>query len=741
MNVEHTSNAPAAQEPSFGVADVLGILRKNWWLLLLLAAACATAAGFYSYGQTKIYRAATTIQIDPTPPKPLGQDVQGAVDIGTTVYGNSQYYQTQYEILESRHLAMSTVRRLGLHLDPTFVLNLPPDAQLEPKQQVAFTEDQARAAISRRLTVVPAKDSRLVTLFFEDADPERAKRVLRTLVEIYIDDNVDGALASTKVAAEWLDEQLDKLKDELSESELALHTYKRDKQILSVSLDDQSNMLSSEMQQLSGALTQVRTQLEALRSREAQLADIDVANPTTLPSRELLESAVLNTLRASFIQASQDLNSLLGRGKGNRHPDVVAAAANVEINREALLAEVANIREALQREVKAKQAEEIGLSGLLGRAKAQALELNRLALEYRRLERAKENTEKVYSLVLERSKESDLTRHMRFNNIRFVDEAFASLSPIRPRNGLNIIVGGISGLLLGLMLAFGRHWLDRTFKTGEDVEEKLGLPLLGVLPRTSKGFKAKPGRGRRRTVGDELIVHEKPNSNAAEAARALRTNLMFASPDRVQKTLVVTSGGPFEGKTTVACWVATALAQTGKKVLLLDCDLRRPRVHQIFKRTNDLGVSTFMVSPELLASADLRTEVPNLDVMTAGPGVPNPAEVLHSERFEALLNQLKNKYDHVVIDTPPVNAVTDAAILSTKADGTMLVIRAHSTPRDSARHSARALVDVTNNLLGVVLNAFDQRHAGYRYGYGYGAYRYQYYYGNREAGDRAASTT
>src|SRR5690606_26687042 len=137
-------------------------------------------------------------------------------------------------------------------------------------------EDQARAAISRRLTVVPAKDSRLVTLFFEDADPERAKRVLRTLVEIYIDDNVDGALASTKVAAEWLDEQLDKLKDELSESELALHTYKRDKQILSVSLDDQSNMLSSEMQQLSGALTQVRTQLEALRSREAQLADIDV---------------------------------------------------------------------------------------------------------------------------------------------------------------------------------------------------------------------------------------------------------------------------------------------------------------------------------------------------------------------------------------------------------------------------------------------------------------------------------
>jgi capsular exopolysaccharide synthesis family protein len=236
------------------------------------------------------------------------------------------------------------------------------------------------------------------------------------------------------------------------------------------------------------------------------------------------------------------------------------------------------------------------------------------------------------------------------------------------------------------------------------------------------------------------VVHEKPSSNAAEAARALRTNLMFAAPDKPQRTLAVTSGGPLEGKTTVACWVATAIAQAGKRVVLIDCDLRRPRVHKIFKRNNDIGVSTLLLEEHPLANTlpgtQFSTQIPNLDVITSGPGVPNPAELLQSERFEHFLSALTERYDRVVIDTPPVNAVTDAAILSARVDGTLLVVRAHATTRDSARHSARTLTDVGSNLLGIVLNAYDESRAGY--GYGYGGYRYQYYYyGDREDEKRA----
>ncbi len=454
----------------------------------------------------------------------------------------------------------------------------------------------------------------------------------------------------------------------------------------------------------------------------------DITDPTELPAQELLDSQVLKGLRADYIRAKQQKEALVGAGKGENHPSVRAAASVVEISRTALLAEVKNIREALRRDVDAKRREEGGLAGLFSRAKTQALELNRLGLEYRRLERSKNNTEKVYSLVLERSKESDLTRYMRFNNIRVIDDALAARSPIKPRTPLNLALGGALGLFFGFFAAFGRNALDRTFKSGEDVESHLGLTMLGVLPLTSNpGRRAR--RGKRAILGDELVIHRKPNSSAAEAARALRTNLMFTSPDNPQQLLMVTSGGPLEGKTTVACWIATAMAQAGKKVLLIDSDLRRPRLHRIFGRTNDRGVSTYLLEESALEQDNLASEVPNLDVITAGPGVPNPAELLQSERFGSLLAKLRQRYDRIILDTPPVNAVTDAAILSTKVDGVLLIVRAHTTTRDSARHSVRALVDVSDKLLGVVLNAFDQRRAGY--GYGYGAYRYQYYYGSR----------
>jgi capsular exopolysaccharide synthesis family protein len=485
----------------------------------------------------------------------------------------------------------------------------------------------------------------------------------------------------------------------------------------------------------------VRTDLEGLLARYDQLQQVNVTDPVDLPAQELLQSTVLTSLRADYQRAKQQVNALIGSGKGERHPEVAGATAQLDLSKTALLAEVNNIKEALRRQLESKKQESKGLDRLFERAKARALELNRLGLEYRRLERAKDNTEKVYSLVLERSKESDLTRFMRFNNIRVVDEAYVDPEPVQPRTGLNVAVGGALGLLLGFAAAFGRNALDRSLKTSRDIEEHLDHPLLGVLPRTQPDLpKNSASRGRRGAAGDELVVHEKPSSNAAEAARALRTNLMFAAPDKPQRTLAVTSGGPLEGKTTVACWVATAIAQAGKRVVLIDCDLRRPRVHKIFKRNNDIGVSTLLLEEHPLANTlpgtQFSTQIPNLDVITSGPGVPNPAELLQSERFEHFLSALTERYDRVVIDTPPVNAVTDAAILSARVDGTLLVVRAHATTRDSARHSARTLTDVGSNLLGIVLNAYDESRAGY--GYGYGGYRYQYYYyGDREDEKRA----
>ncbi len=739
MSREPNENPAFSAAAQHGLWEFLGIVTKNWWVIALLFVLGAAGAGFYSYGQTKIYQAQITVQIDPSPPKPLGQEVQSVVDVGTGYVNNRDYYKTQYDILKSRTLALKTVQRLGLQRDDSFIQNLPigsatTDLELTDRERL----ERARQELQKRMTVSPVRESRLVEVFFEDAEPERAERILRTLVDIYIDDNVDSVLASTSIAAEWLDEQRQKLKNELSDNELALHEYKKENQIQAVSMEDQNNMLRDEMHQLNQALTMVRTQLQTLQARYEQLQQVNVTDPTELPAKELLDSEVLKALRADYIRAKQQRQSLLGAGKGEKHPEVLAAASVEKISRQALLAEVDNIREALRRDIAGKRQEENGLRGLFSRAKTQALELSRLSLKYRRLERSKNNTEKLYDLVQERSKESDLTRHMRFNNIRVIDDALASRLAVKPRTPLNVAVGGVFGLFLGFFAAFGRNALDRTFKGGEDVETHLGLTMLGVLPLTSNpGRRAR--RGRRAILGDELVIHRKPNSSAAEAARALRTNLMFTSPDNPQQLLMITSGGPLEGKTTVACWVATAMAQAGNKVLLVDCDLRRPRLHKIFGRTNDRGVSTYLLEEGSMDDDDLSTEVPQLDVITAGPSVPNPAELLQSERFSHLLAKWRKRYDRIVLDTPPVNAVTDAAVLSTKVDGVLLVVRAHNTTRDSAKHSVKALVDVSDKLLGVVLNAHDERRAGY--GYGYGAYRYQYYYGNRPDHESEASET
>ncbi len=717
----------ADMEQHLSLREAVRVLRKNWWLLSLTCLAAAALAGFYSLGQTKVYRANTTLQIDPAPPKPLGPDVQSVVDIGAGSNSGSsaaEYYQTQYDILESRALAIKTLDRLGLRRNGHFTLNLPVDAQLPPAwEDHPNPEEESIQAMQERLSVQPLRQSRLVRVSFDDADPNRANQVVRALTQGYIDQNVDSALESTQVAAAWLDEQLTKLKGELSENELALHDYKKDKRILSVSMDDQSNMLRDEMQQLNGALTRVRAELEALKSRHEQLADVTLDEPTNLPTNELLGSPVLTGLREKFIAARQALGALRESGKGERHPDVLAAAYTVELSRTALFDEIRNIREALRREVEAKKSEADGLAGLYNRAQTRALELNRLGLEYSRLERAKVNTEKVYSMVLERSKESDLTRYMRFNNIRVIDEAYTSREPVSPRVPLNVGAGALLGLMLGLLAAFGRNALDRTFQNARDVEEHLRLPLLAGLPRASGNSLDRPMR-HRKLNGDELIVFLKPDSAAAEAARALRTNLMFAGGSAPQKTLVVTSANPFEGKTTVACWIATAMAQAGKRVLLVDCDLRRPRLHKIFQRANSQGVSSLVGGKQRFAELDCSTVIENLDVLSSGPSVDNPAELLQSEAFAQLLEQLASRYDRVVIDSPPVNAVTDAAVLSTRADGTLLVIRASSTTRDAASHSARTLHGVTDNLLGVVLNAVTQRQLGYGYGY-------NRYYGER----------
>jgi capsular exopolysaccharide synthesis family protein len=303
-----------------------------------------------------------------------------------------------------------------------------------------------------------------------------------------------------------------------------------------------------------------------------------------------------------------------------------------------------------------------------------------------------------------------------------------------------LALGATVGLLLGLLAVVGREALDRTAASAEQIEQDLGIPSLGALPDTAGRSQQaayygppadKPEDGRRKRskppeadpdpgARSELLVHTHPKSAVAEAARAIRTNILFLSPDRPYRTLLVTSAGPSEGKTTVATSLAVAMAQTGRKVCLVDCDLRRPRIREIFGCERKNGVTTSLLHPEKLDEALSETVVPTLSVLPAGPTPPNPADLIQSDAFRRLLSDLKARFDHVVIDSPPICVVTDAVIASTRVDATVLVVRQGRSRRDVVRRALRALKDVGSHCPGFVLNAAAERSTNYAYGY----YRY-----------------
>jgi capsular exopolysaccharide synthesis family protein len=683
--------------------------------------AISLAVTFYTLGQTKIYVTSSTVQFDPTPPRPLGKDMQ-AIDMGAgDRWGNREYCETQYKIIQSMRVALSVVRELDLNHDGGFIRMLP--AGMRPAK-VEVEPDLAADILRNRLKVEPVKDSRLAVVKIEDADPQRAERILRTLVNLYIEQNLDDALASTSSAVEWLRGQLDKLKNDLEGSELALHQYKLSNNILSVAFDDQSNMLREEVKQLNEALTAVRTRREELAARRNELLKIAPDDPSNLPARELLQSTLLQGLRQRYDDANQKREALIGQGMGLGHPEVAAIDAGLKKTREALLTEVRNIEGAVERDLAAINQEERGLAKLFAEAQKRGLELNLLEIEYNRLKRTKNNTEKLYELVLERTKESDLTRVLRVNNIRVIDAPLLPRGPVRPRVPLQIGLGILAGIFLGVVAAIGRAMLDRTLKTPDDVERELGTTFLGLLPELEGGGqKAYYARRHRRRakpaphVGTpELVVHDAPASGVAEAARAIRTNIVFMAPDRPYQVLLVTSAGSAEGKTTVACCLAIAMAQAGQRVVLVDCDLRRPRVHRIFKTASTVGVSTALIG-DFTNSGAVETDVPNLTVIPAGPIPPNPAELLQSERFKTFLAHLRGQFDRVIIDSPPIVPVTDATILATVVDATVLVVRAFVTTNDLARHGARSLSDVGGVIAGVVLNAVDLDRHEYKYYY------------------------
>ncbi|AFE10655.1 capsular exopolysaccharide family protein [Corallococcus coralloides DSM 2259] len=706
--MEGTVLDPAGGAPGATSASVMHRLRGVWrrrWVMLGVALAVTALTAAWTLRQPRIYAASTSLIIDVTAPRILDGEVKEVMGEERSNYWfNKEYYATQSEIITSRAVASRVVDRLGLSKDASF-LGLP--ANQDPEERAKALEDADAVGLLRsRIQVVPGKDSRVMNIGVEDVDPARAALLSNEVAAAYMAENLALKLRTTEEARTWLEGRLDELGRQSKAGEMAVYDLKKDADMLSTSLESRLSIVSERINSYNLKLTEVRTRIAAQQARVDAIHRLrkDAGNDETWA--EAVPGAKDGPI--------QDLKSRYGEQKAAcaelterylpEHPKLLECNRKLDVVRADLLKSLTNVVRSAETQLAEAQGEEKNLNKLLDETKAEAFQVNKKAIEYGRLQRESDNNQRLYELVLKRLKDIELSGLLRTSNVRVLDPARPELLPVRPHTRRNLMVGWVMGLLLGLGVALFLEMLENTVGSQADVEDVLGLAFLGVVPR----MEATKAPGDR-----DLYVHRAPRSAVAECCRAVRTNLLFMSPDHPCKTLVVTSSGPQEGKSTTCINLGVAMAQSGNRVLLLDTDMRRPRLHRAFGVPNDLGISSLVVGEGSLDKAVKSTEVPNLFVLPCGPLPPNPAELLHTRAFKELLRAAGEKFDRIILDSPPLNAVVDAAVLATQADGVVMVLKAGRTDRSAAKRALRSLADVQARMFGAILNDVDLRQPRY----------------------------
>jgi capsular exopolysaccharide synthesis family protein len=715
--------ARRAEEPVFTVW--LDIFWKHKWLVLIFAGLVIASTAVYTRSQVKIYRASSQIVIDLAAPQYMSRGSTEVVQLGT---GNSwstlEYFETQYRIIRSRKVAARVVETLGLAHDLDFLgISQIEDPDLR-KRKLERADPVAK--LVGRISVEPVKNSHVVMVRIEDHDPVRAARLADAVVEAYAEQNVNRKVSAAREAMQWLRAQREALGLKQVAAEKALVEFKSANGILSASLADRQNLLGSDLQDARRQLRTLRRENAALKSQNEQIDRLSTDEAMrSVP--DVMGNGLIQQLKQQRVELQNERDELLKRYL-DKHPDVRLADGKIRRVDRVLAAEVAGIAQSIKRAYGAAQKVESELAAEVRSLESKAREMNAQELEYRRLEQAAASNKQLYSELQIRWKEAEMQADSRANNVRIMDRALVPSMPVRPRLMVNLAVALVLALVGGLGLAFLVEQLDRSVKNQDQIESDFGLTFLGVIP----SIKSSKGKGMPAGNPDRYII-DNPNSTAAECVRTIRTNLLFMSPDRQMRSMLVTSAGPREGKTYTSVNIGATMAMSGSRVLLVDSDLRRPRVHKVFDMTNDRGWTNLLVDPEAeVEKVAQHSGIPGLDILCSGPLPPNPAELLGSKGFKRGLDKLLEVYDQVIFDSPPVVAVTDAQIIGRQLDGTVLVVRAGQTTHDMLAKAVRLLTDVKVNMFGALLNNLDVSRRGY------GQYYYRYY---RQDGAYGADAT
>ncbi len=704
----------------------LGAVVRKWWLILLCVAVTTSVIGAWTIRQPKLYRSAASLIIDVRAATVL-TGVTDVYDVGGRGWAPSAFFETEFQVMKSRRVARAAAERVGIHLDEKRNgLGVIADPAERARRSAAI--DPADLALGR-YTIEPDKLSNVVRVVVVDSDPEFAATLANAVADAYLDTNLDKRADNTKDASDWLLTQNDQLRRKLRTSEDALMKFMADNGVLNASLESQLDEVRQRLSAFNAQLaaeeaTQIRDILN-VRALEQVRADPSLLD--TLP--EVQSASVVTSLKEKLIEV-RTLEMELAARYLPEHPKLKLLAEQKSALEKDLQREVQALLTSLDRQKASNESTLAGLRSVVNEERQKEARLNNLALDYNRIKRERDTDEKLFDMVASRLKEADLTGAQPFNNVRFLDRARVPSSPFKPNLTEALLGALVIGLVIGISIALLIEVSDTTVKNQQDIENLVDVPFLGMLPLIEidgEGKSSDRAVLMERTRQRDLFLLKNPRSAVAECARFIRTNLMFMSPDRPLRTLVVTSPAPQEGKSTTAVTTAITMAQAGSRTLIVDADMRKPRLHRVFQLDSDVGLSAVLLGDATIDQAIQRTEITNLDVLVCGTIPPNPSEILLSARFRELVGELASRYDRVIFDTPPIGPVTDPAILGTLVDGVVLVTKCGKTTRVSVRHSMRALRDANVRVFGVILNDVDVKSkrfigAGSGYYRGYGGY-------------------
>ena len=712
----------AVQEES-AIRHYWRILYKRRYLILALTALGIAAGLFISMMTRPEYAGTVVVQVAREEAKVL--NIEGVEQDAAGTRYDAEFYQTQYALLKSRSIAELVVSDLGLADNYMFLADF---NETKVSQTRALSRAQrfsmATKMVNGNTIVTPVRLSSIVNVTYNSPNPQMAATIANAIAQHFVESNLTRRYEAAAYARQFLQTRLNLVRARLERSERAAVQYAQQQGLIKIRTGQGED--ASEQSILANDLHSLSEQLALARAQRAQAEAQFRAGTGGNIAAQSLNNPTLSNLRAQRADLLGQL-SKLESNFGPEYPTVVALRSQIaEIDRQ-MGGEEGRVSSSVSQDLGGRYrqalATERALQARVDGLKSQLLGEQGRSIQFNIIQRDVDTNRALYDALLQRFKEIGIAGGIGTNNISIVDKALPPANPFKPNYPLNIAVGMLLGLMGGAAAAVLReHMEDAALQPG-DVQQKLGVPLLGVTPRLAAEI-------------DVLAALKEPKSPLTEAYFSILTSLQFSTPHGAPKSLMLTSAQAQEGKSTTSVALALALVRVGARVLLIDGDMRNPSLHKSFGRPLGAGLSNLLTGNGQLPDHLEVSGIPNLSLVMAGPIPPNPAELLSANAIVRVLDEATKIFDHVIVDGPPVLGLADAPLLTRAVEGTVLVIEAGRTPVTRARHAIERLFAVRTHIIGAILTKFDLKTTGYGYGYGYG---YEYHYGHKEAPQPALS--